>query len=219
MQGIKLIVGVVALVLIAGGGYAGYVAWEEDKKEQEALAEKARQERLAKEMKMAEEAKLASRTKCADAGKYFVISLDREGAVGQDILVKKKTEDQNISCKYEVGEGDFEIKNSDPESAVGLGADAFVTNVDTDSKTKSFRLYDLAEGKKITEKQYFGELNLSSTTLVYTGLAKEKASSKNCKEFKKFTDEKLTPTLVVDKTIDLKTYLVKDAKSNKCIGV
>ena len=202
MKNIKLILSIIVLVLLAGGGYFAYTLVQQNQqiKEQADLAVKAQQQAM--EEKQAADAALASRTKCVPGENFTIVTLDHDNAVGQDILVKQKTDGQ--ACKYEVADGDFEIKNSDPEYYKFQAANALVTDLGTGPTGRSIRLYDLSEKKLITEKKYFGDLSLSGNTLTYFGEAKTKI--KNCKG-----------DSAVEKIVDLKTFLVKEGKTTKCV--
>lgn len=212
---VKLISLSILAIVLLGGGYFGYTYYDEQMqiKAQKEAAEKAQAQALAQ--RQAEEAAMAQRTKCAEAGDYFVVTLDHNDAPGQDILVKQKADGQ--ACKYEVGGDDFEVKSSDPEYFKAIAGTSMITDLGT-GPNRSFRLYDLKDKKLITEKQYFGDLSIKDTTLTYTGLSKQKADAKTCKEFKQITKDGLTPNLVVEKVIDLKTLLVKEGKTTKCVS-
>jgi hypothetical protein len=218
MLNIKTIISIIALVIVAGGAFLGYSAMKANemaRQETEAKA-KAEADAIAQQQKEAES--LIARTKCTTVGKNFVVTLDRENSVGQDILIKTVGEDDVPMCKYEKAEADFEIKNTDPEYFKALDGKALVTDLGTSPTGRSVRLYDMTDKKLITEKQYFEDLKIASSTLVYLGLAKAKADVKNCKDFKKITDDGFTPTLVVEKTVNLETFLVKEGKTTKCIA-
>jgi hypothetical protein len=94
-----------------------------------------------------------------------------------------------------------------------------VTDVGTGPSGRSIRLYDLTDKKLITEKKYFGELALDANILTYFGEAKQKADAKNCKEFKDLTKDGGSAVLTVEKKVDLKTFLVKEGKTTKCLAV
>lgn len=216
MKNIKIIIIVVVLVVVLGGGYFVYTVVQDNQKAEEMAAAKVKADQQKEQEILAVEASLKARTKCPTVSGYFVVTLDRDGGVGQDILVKQKTDGQ--VCTYVVVGEDFEIKNTDPEYFKALGANALVTDIGTGPSGRSFRLYDLTDKKLVTEKQYFGDLKVASTTLTYIGLAKAKADAKNCKDFKKFETDDLTPNLVIEKTIDLKTYSVKEGKTTSCVA-
>lgn len=216
MKNIKIIIFAVAALLLVGGGYFAIITIQEQEKAAQVAEAKVREEKAALEQKQAVEAALAARTKCTEVGDYFVITLDHENLVGQDILVKNKVE--NKVCKYEVIEGDFEAKSSDPEYFKAIEVNSLVTDLGTGPSGRSFRLYDLTDKKLVTEKQYFGDVNIANSTLTYFGLAKQKADKKNCKEYEQFVKDGLTPNLVVEKKVDLKTLLVKEGKTTKCVA-
>jgi hypothetical protein len=211
MDKIKIILAVVALAMLGGGVYI-----YSDYLEQKNIAE-ARQaaENAEKERKAAEELAFQSRTKCTTSGDYSIITFDRDGQVGQDILVKAK----GAECKYVASEGDFELKNQDPEYFKALEAKALVTDVGTGPSGRSLRLYDLGDKSLITEKKYFGDMVIKDGTLTYFGESKTKADKKNCSDFAKITEEGFTPVFTVEKIVDLKTFLVKETKNTKCVSV
>lgn len=217
MKNIKLILGVVALIVIGSGLYYGYTVMEEKDQQRQQAEAKAKAEKTALEQQQAEAAALAARTKCADGDKYFVVAVDHEGGVGQDIQVKDKSAG-TPECKLDGVNSVFEIKNSDPEYFKVQSEDALVTDIGTAPTGRSFRLYDLKDKNMVVEKKYFDELNISTTTLTYFGLSKTKADKKNCADFAQFTKDGLTPNLVVKKTIDLKTYSAKETKETKCVA-
>jgi hypothetical protein len=213
-RNISTITTLLVLLLIGGTGYTYY----SDMVAQEELAqEKAKQEQMLQAKKQAEEAALSTRTKCVEGDSFSITTLDREGSVGQDIVVKEKG--TNATCKYDSVGAVFEIKNTDPEYYKYQAANALVTDLGTGPSGRSIRLYDLTEKKLITEKKYFDELSLASTTLTYFGEAKQKADAKNCKDFKTLTKDGMTAVLTVEKMVDLKTFLVKEGKTTKCIAV
>jgi hypothetical protein len=152
-----------------------------------------------------EEQALQDRTKCSDAEKYFVVALDRDGVPGQDIVLKTKVEGSTPECKYVVAEGDFELKNEDPQYFKALGSNALVTDVGTGPSGRSLRIYDLGDKSLVTEKKYFGEFSVADDKLTYFGQAKKAA--KDCKDVS-----------TVEKVVDLKTFLVKETKNTKCVA-
>jgi hypothetical protein len=214
MNSIKTIVSVVVALLVLGGGVYVYM----DMVEQEKIAEekKAAEQRAAQEKAAAEQA-LAARTKCGIFGNYFAVTFDHESAVGQDILVRD-TAGAEAACTFAVAEGDFSLVNSDPQYLKGVAGKAVVVDVGTGPSGRSLRIYDLTDKSLVTEKQYFGEMKIASTTLTYLGLAKEKASKKNCKEYDELTKDGGTANLVVEKNVNLETYSVKEGKTTKCVG-
>lgn len=216
MTNIKIISAIIAIIIVVGGGYFFYSDWQTQQLLQQQAEAKAKAEADALAQKQAEEAAIAARTKCTDTDSYTVVTLDRSN-LGQDILVKAKAENQE--CTYDSAQGMFEVKNSDPEYFKYQAANALVTDVGTGPSGRAIRLYDLTDKKLITEKKYFGELSLSSTTLTYMGEAKQKADAKNCKDYKTLTKDGLSAVLTVEKNIDLKTFLVKEGKTTKCIAV
>jgi hypothetical protein len=212
-RNISIITGLLVVLLIGGAGYTYY---SDMVAEEELAQEKAKQEQMAQQQKQAAEAALVARTKCTEGDSYSVTTLDHEGSVGQDIVVKEKA--TGAPCKYDSAGAVFEIKNTDPEYFKYQAANALVTDLGTGPSGRSIRLYDLGEKKLITEKKYFGELTLSSTTLTYSGEAKQKADAKNCKDFKTLTKDGLSAVLTVEKMVDLKTFLVKEGKTTTCIA-
>lgn len=209
-------IGVVVLVIIGGGGFFGYTMWEDSQKAKAAAEAKAKADADEFAAQQAEAQALAARTKCNDDSSYHVMTLDHDGAPGQDIAVKQKADGQ--ACAYDETEAVFTVKNSDPEYFKAIGGNAMITDVGTGPSGRSFRLYDLGDKKMIVEKKYFGDLSVGSTTLTYQGESKTKATASNCSEYKQFTKDGLTPVLTVEKTIDLKSYSVKEGKTTKCVA-
>ena len=203
MNSIKLIISIVVAVLVIGGGAYVYM----DMVEQEKIAEekKVAEQRAAQEKAEAEQA-LAARIKCGIFGNYFAVTFDHEGAVGQDILVRD-TAGAEAACQFAPAEGDFSLVNSDAQYLKGIAGKAVVTDVGTGPSGRLVRIYDLTDKSLVTEKKYFGEMAIASSTLTYFGLAK--SSPKGCKEGE---------VLVVEKNVNLETYSVKEGKTTKCVG-
>jgi uncharacterized protein YpmB len=200
---ILIVATVVILIILGGAGYYGYTVIQEREQAKQMAEEKAKAEAEAAAQQKAEEDALLARTKCVNTDKYSIVTLDHaDSAVGQDIVVKPTTDSQD--CKYVVNDGDFEIKSADPEYYKFQAANALVTDIGTGPTGRSIRLYDLGEKKLITEKKYFGELTLASSTLKYMGEAKTKI--KSCKG-----------DTVVEKDVDLTTFMVKEGKTSKCV--
>lgn len=214
MNSIKLIVSIVVALLVIGGGAYVYM----DMVEQEKIAEEKKvAEQKVREEKAAAEQALAARTKCGIFGNYFAVTFDHEDAVGQDILVRD-TAGAEAACQFAPAEGDFSLVNSDAQYLKGIAGKAVVTDVGTGPSGRSLRIYDMADKSLVTEKKYFGEMTIASSTLTYFGLAKEKASKKNCKEYDELTKDGGTANLVVEKNVNLETYSVKEGKTTKCVG-
>jgi hypothetical protein len=212
---IKTIITVVIAVAILVLGTFVYM----DVVEQERLAEEKKvAEQRARDEEAARQQAIAAKTKCAKYADFFAITFDRDGGVGQDILVKNNKDGVDIVCDYSAADGDFELKNSDPQYLKGVAGKAVVTDVGTGPSGRSLRIYDLTDKSLVTEKKYFGEMTIASSTLTYFGLAKEKASKKNCKEYDELTKDGGTANLVVEKNVNLETYSVKEGKTTKCVG-
>ncbi len=210
---ITILVAVFVLVIVGGGIYM-YMDMAEQEKI--ALEKKQAEERSIAEKLEAEQA-LAARTKCGIFGNYFAITFDHEDTVGQDILVRD-TAGAEVACTFAVAEGDFSLINSDAQYLKGIVGKAVVTDVGTGPSGRSLRIYDMTDKSLVTEKKYFGEMTIASSTLTYFGLAKEKASKKNCKEYDELTKDGGTANLVVEKNVNLETYSVKEGKTTKCVG-
>lgn len=203
MNSIKLILSIVVALAVVGGGAYVYM----DMAEQERIAEEKRvAEQKLRDQQIAAQQALAARTKCGIFGNYFAVTLDHEGAVGQDILVRD-TKGTEAACTFSVAEGDFSLVNSDAQYLKGIAGKAVVTDVGTGPSGRSLRIYDMTDKSLVTEKKYFGEMTIASTTLTYFGLAK--SSPKGCKE---------AEVLVVEKNVNLETYSVKEGKTTKCVG-
>lgn len=207
MKNIKIISAIIAIIVLVGGGYLVYSDYQAQEAAQQQRDAQAKAQADAAAQQQAAEAALAARTKCVDVDNYSVITLDHDGAVGQDILVKQKQD--GAVCKYDATDAVFEVKSADPEYYKFQAANALVTDLGTGPSGRSIRLYDLGDKKMITEKKYFGDLTLVSTTLTYFGEPKQKVTMKNCKD----------GVVAVEKTVDLKTFLVKEGKTTKCVAI
>lgn len=214
MKIIKIILPILIIIAVAGGLYYYSTILEEEK----IAEEKVKQQQILVEKQQAEELAEQKKLHCTETDKFFLIAKDHEDNVGQDILIKTKDSTVTNTCKYEVAANDFEIKGVDPEYYKALQENALVTDVGTGPSGRSFRLYDMVDKKLVVEKKYFDEMTVEGGLLTYFGLSKTKADKKNCKDFANFTKDGLTPNLVVKKTIDLKTYSVKEGKETKCVA-
>lgn len=218
MQIIKILLPLLLIGAIGSGIYFFTVA-EQERLEQE---NKAREERAALERQVAEQKAQQEaeqkRLACVENTKYYAITKDHAESAGEDILVKTKTEGVTYECKYEVAEGDFEIKGEEAIYLKNLEGGALITDIGTGPSGRKLRIYDLVSKKQITEKEYFEEFTVASNTLTYLGLAKNKADKKNCKEFDTLMKDFGNANLVENKIVDLKTYLVKVDKTTKCVA-
>jgi hypothetical protein len=205
MENVKIILSVLVVVLLGAGGYYGYTVMQAREEVRKVAEAKAQAEKIAIAQQQAAEQSLAARTKCTATDNYSVTTLDHDGAVGQDILVKAKADTSD--CKYDAAGAVFEIKNSDPEYFKAQVENSLLTDVGTGPSGRSFRLYDLKDKNMVVEKKYFGELIIASSTLTYFGEPKAKVTLKGCKD-----------VVAVKKTIDLATYSAKETKETKCVA-
>ncbi len=216
MKILKILIPVVVVGGLAVGGYLYYQADQEQK----AAAEMKAKEQLAMEQKIQAEAEAEQkRLTCTDSTDYYVISRDRDGGVGEDILVKTKIEGFVANCKYEVADGDFEVKNSDPEYFKTIQGNLVITDIGTGPSGRGFRVYDITKKEKAFGQNYFGEINIGSSTVSYLAKSNIKADAKNCKDYKTFMKDFGNAVIVTGLTLDLETLKTKDDKKTSCLAV
>ncbi len=81
---------------------------------------------------------------CHESDDYLVVERENEEA-GNDFLVKYKRPDSESECKYQVEEGDFEIKNEWAEYFMALHRDLLILDSGTGPDPRDFIIWDLGK--------------------------------------------------------------------------
>jgi hypothetical protein len=120
---------------------------------------------------------------CKENDKYFVIFKDDEGYVGEDLLIKYKTEEhQNFNCEYVVEKDDFEIQNNDSaQFFLGLENNSLILDRGTGPSFRDLMIYDLINRKKVFTENYADEaILIENNSITYWSYTNTPATKKNC---------------------------------------
>lgn len=154
---------------------------------------------------------------CVNNDKYFVIEKNLTDSVGANHLVKYKTNaNQNPSCEYLVGNGDFEIKNDWAEYTLALENNFLILDSGTGPDPRGLIIYNLYSRKKVFEDTYSKPITIQNNTVNYWTGAQEKATEGNCPRLKEYEVGGLWAAIDVHVSLDLTTLAKKDLGERRC---
>lgn len=111
--------------------------------------------------KVAEQAKKEDflKPECFDTPKYFVIKKYKDGELGEDIIVKSKTDSaQVIPCEYNVVEGDF--VNIQGMNYIMIVEDLVLLDFGSAPGIRGLNIFDLKNKKNVFSNSYMKPIDL-----------------------------------------------------------
>lgn len=167
--------------------------------------------------------------KCYDRNDYFVITrTDATGNVGEDILIKYKTDKhQKIDCDYKATKDDFELLNTPSGVASGISNLQFFSNIKDNhiivnkgaAFDYGFKIYDLDKREVAFSDDYSGGLlELKDSTLTYWRITNDISSAKNCAKYDEY--QKTGVAVIEGKvSLDISDPTEKKFEEFRCLGV
>lgn len=154
---------------------------------------------------------------CVSNDKYFVIEKNLTDSVGADHLVKYKTNaNQNLSCEYIVGNGDFEIKNEWAEYTLALENNFLILDSGTGPDPRGLIIYNLSSRKKVYTDEYFQPVLIQNNTINYWSPTSQKATNENCPKLNEYTSSGLGAGIDSHVVLDLLTLSKKELEEYRC---
>ena len=156
---------------------------------------------------------------CYKSENYFVVEKSLVPEVGTDILVKyKKNPSQDISCKYVVENGDFEIKNAEAQYFLAFTDNFLLLDSGTAPEPRGLVVYDLRNQKKVFTDSYAKPVDVTGDSISYLSKTNIKATNQNCSDLKTYTSNGLGAVIMSKVTVNLLTLSKKDIGVTQCLS-
>lgn len=182
-----------------------------------------RQGNLGKGLKVNES---ISENTCYDSPNYFIVTKADAVIVGNDILIKQKTnEDQNIECKYKVAVGDFEILNNRRDGSDLYSYNQFFSYINDNflilnegtGSNRTVRVFDLEKQKDIYSDDYHGELVLQDNILIYWRATKDIPNKENCSRVDEYIKGGMGAQIETKVSLNLTDLTKKEFEEFRCL--
>ncbi|TSC70774.1 MAG: hypothetical protein CEO12_150 [Parcubacteria group bacterium Gr01-1014_46] len=156
---------------------------------------------------------------CHDSPKYFVIEKSLTDSVGSDILIKYKTNlNQIMPCVYKVENEDFELKNVSAEYFLAFTDNFLLLDSGTAPPPRELIVYDLNSRKKVFTDLYRGPVTQIGDNITYLSVTSEKVTTKNCPSLSEYTADGLGAVIMSKITVNLSTLTKKDLGQKECFS-
>ena len=155
---------------------------------------------------------------CFENAKYFIVSKRLTESVGSDILIKYKTSvNQNISCKYDKEDQDFEIKNNDGAQYVfALENNFLIIDEGTGPEPRGLTIFDLTKRQMVYNDSYSKPVTIKNNKISYWSNTSEEATNENCSNLELNNSRGLGSAIDTYVILDLKTMSKTDTGQHRC---
>ena len=166
---------------------------------------------------------------CYDLEDYFVVTRDEDNELGENILVKYKTEEKDFNCEYIIEEGDFEIKNTRIEDSKTINfaqyysylqGNKLIINQEAENN-REFKIFNLDTKENIFTDNYnlgVEDLLLNENILTYWRTTNDIPNHENCSkvdEYNKIGGAKIEAKII----LDINDVSKKEFSEFKCSSV
>lgn len=159
----------------------------------------------------------AGELKCYDYPRYYIITRPTD-AVGTDILVKYKSNNQTFSCQYTLRTGDYEIKNQDAEYFMGVSNNLVFIDSGTGTDGRQLFIYDLNQRKKVFSSDYYEPIKLEGKDKNTLTFWKEvaQANRQNCPKYDEYKNLVGGAAIEALFKVNLRTFELVKTEQMRC---
>lgn len=161
----------------------------------------------------------ASDVECHDGSAYAIVTRSRDGEVGQDILIKKKSSSSSTpQCVYQKEDGDIELAEDGPTYALALIGEYLLLDSGTAPFPRGLAVYDISKQKEVYTDRYNGPTEAGEHSYTYWQPVDTKPTATNCPELAQWEANGLGAGIERHVTLDLSTLKVQDLGEMRCSG-
>ena len=154
---------------------------------------------------------------CNDRPNYYVVSRSRDNFVGNDILVKyKSNETEKLLCVYVPEAGDFEIKSGEPDYFLDIVGTFLILDSGTAPFPRGLIIYDLNRREKIYTDKYSQPLSVEDSAVTYWNPVDTKATNDNCPELTEYLSYGLGAGIEERVTLNLLNLNKEKSGESRC---
>lgn len=154
---------------------------------------------------------------CHESDQYFIVTQNRDGEVGQDILIKKKSSPSDTpQCVYQKGAGDIELTDNGPTYALALIGQYLLLDSGTAPFPRGLAVYDISKQAQVYTDRYSGPTKAGEHSYTYWQPIDTEPTAANCPNLAEWQANGLGAGMERHVTLDLATLQVKDLGETRC---
>ena len=153
---------------------------------------------------------------CQENSKFLVITKGSKSGVSDFLIKNKADSNQNISCSYEVGKADFEIKNQAATYFLALTNNFLVLDLGTGPAPRIMVAYNLNSRKKVFTDNYSSLTSAPGDIIRYWRKSAKEATISNCPKFDDYSGKGLGAIIEAYISLDLSTLVKKELGEYRC---
>lgn len=154
---------------------------------------------------------------CHQNDRYFIVVRTRNIDVGEDILVKTKSNaNDNIACSYDVASDDREFTDAEPNFFLGLQGDNLLIDQGTAPPPRRVIIVDLRTGEEVYDDMYNRPVTVEDESFTYWKPTDENPTDENCAELESWEANGLGAGIEEHVTLDLQTLTLDESGETRC---
>ena len=153
---------------------------------------------------------------CHQNDSYFVVVRPRTDAVGEDILVKTKSEGSSLDCAYEIAAGDREFTEAEANYFFGLSDDYLFIDQGTAPPPRRIIVVDLQTKEEVYTDLYNRPAAIEASTFTYWKPIDDKPTVESCPDLPAWEADGLGAGLEERVSLDLDTLALTEEGEVRC---
>ncbi len=168
-------------------------------------------------------AQAAPAVHCASNSLYLVAAVERDGSVGERLIVKNNAAGTKAACNAKIGKSDFVIGSKDGEDddayyLLRLEGKYLLID-DGTGPDRTLLIYDLARKARVFMAGYSEEdFDADAKSASFWMSTEQKPTKQNCKDLAEIKKNDLTPAIEIRATFDFTTGTLSKSTQARCVA-